>query len=100
MKNTKNFAVFGLGRYGMAVAKELVQNSKEVIAVDANQKTVNDAAAFLPICKCADVTDAEVIERHITYDCSALGSDHKCSLDFSMMQDLSKFLEDIETIKG
>lgn len=63
MKDTRTFAVLGLGRYGMAVAKELVQNSKEVIAVDRNQKTVNDAAAFLPICKCADITDAEVIER-------------------------------------
>lgn len=63
MKDTRTFAVFGLGRYGMAVAKELVENSKEVLAVDRNQKTVNDAAAFLPICKCADVTDAEAIER-------------------------------------
>ncbi len=63
MKDTRTFAVLGLGRYGMAVAKELVENSKEVLAVDINQKTVNDAAAFLPICKCADVTDAEAIER-------------------------------------
>lgn len=63
MKNNKTYAVFGLGRYGMAVAKELVENGKEVIAVDVDQKIVNDAAAFLPVCKCADVTDGEVIER-------------------------------------
>lgn len=63
MKNTKNFAVFGLGRYGMAVAKELVENAKEVVAVDINPKMVEEAAAYIPICKCADVTDAEVIER-------------------------------------
>lgn len=63
MKNTKNFAVFGLGRYGMAVAKELVENAKEVVAVDINPQTVEEAAAYIPICKCADVTDAEVIER-------------------------------------
>lgn len=63
MKDIKNFAVFGLGRYGMAVAKELTENSKEVIAVDINSKTVDDASAYLPICKCADVTDSEVIER-------------------------------------
>lgn len=60
-KNT--YAVFGLGRYGVAVAKELVENGKEVIAVDADQKIVNDASAYLPVCKCADVTDAEVISR-------------------------------------
>ena len=59
----KTYAVFGLGRYGTAVARELVANGMEVIAVDADQKIVNDAAAHLPVCKCADVTDPEVIER-------------------------------------
>ena len=59
----KTYAVFGLGRYGIAVARELVENGMEVIAIDANQKIVNDAAAYLPVCKCADVTDSEVIER-------------------------------------
>ena len=63
MKAKNTYAVFGLGRYGIAVARELVENGKEVIAVDCNQKIVNDAAAFLPVCKCADVTDIEVISR-------------------------------------
>ena len=63
MKINKTYAVFGLGRYGLAVARELVANGKEVIAVDMSQKIVNDVAAYLPICKCADVTDAEVISR-------------------------------------
>ena len=63
MRKNKTYAVFGLGRYGTAVAYELVENGEDVIAVDRNQKTVNDAAAYLPICKCADVTDPEVIER-------------------------------------
>ena len=63
MKAKKTYAVFGLGRYGIAVARELVANGREVIAVDADQKIVNDAAAYLPVCKCADVTDAEVIHR-------------------------------------
>ena len=63
MKAKKTYAVFGLGRYGTAVARELVENGMEVIAVDAEQKIVNDAAAYLPVCKCADVTDSEVISR-------------------------------------
>ncbi|MBR2297187.1 MAG: TrkA family potassium uptake protein [Clostridia bacterium] len=63
MKAKKTYAVFGLGRYGIAVARELVKNGMEVIAVDADKKIVNDAAAYLPVCKCADVTDAEVISR-------------------------------------
>ena len=63
MKSKKTYAVFGLGRYGTAVARELVENGMEVIAVDNDEKIVNDAAAYLPVCKCADVTDAEVISR-------------------------------------
>jgi len=63
MKTKKTYAVFGLGRYGIAVARELVENGMEVIAVDNHQSIVNDAAAYLPVCKCADVTDAEVISR-------------------------------------
>ena len=63
MKTKKTYAVFGLGRYGIAVAKELVENGMEVIAIDSEQKIVNDVAAYLPVCKCADVTDAEVISR-------------------------------------
>ncbi len=59
----RTYAVFGLGRYGTAVAKELVANNMEVIAVDRNQRRVDEAAAFLPVCKCADITDIEVIER-------------------------------------
>ena len=63
MKSKKTYAVFGLGRYGTAVARELVDNGMEVIAVDIEQKIVNDAASYLPVCKCADVTDPEVISR-------------------------------------
>ena len=63
MQKKKTYAVFGLGRYGTAVARELAENGMEVIAIDTEQKIVNDAAAYLPICKCADVTDAEVISR-------------------------------------
>ena len=63
MKAKKTYAVFGLGRYGIAVAKELVENGREVITVDNDEKIVNDVAAYLPVCKCADVTDAEVISR-------------------------------------
>lgn len=63
MKSNKTYAVFGLGRYGTAVARELVDNGIEVIAVDTDERIVNDAASYLPVCKCADVTDMEVISR-------------------------------------
>ena len=63
MSMKKTYAVFGLGRYGIAVARELVNNGVEVIAVDADERIVNAAADELPICKCADITDPEVIRQ-------------------------------------
>ena len=59
----KTYAVFGLGRYGRAVAKELVNSGAEVMAVDMDDELVNAAVADLPYCKCADITDPEVIKR-------------------------------------
>ncbi len=63
MSINKSYAVFGLGRYGLAVAKELVNNGVEVLAVDSNETIVNSAIADIPFCKCADVTDPEVIKQ-------------------------------------
>jgi len=59
----KSYAVFGLGRYGQAVAKELISFGAEVIAVDINEETVNDAVGEIPFCKCADITDPDVIKQ-------------------------------------
>ena len=61
MKQT--YAVFGLGRYGRAVAKELADSGAEVLAVDSNEELINAAAAEIPFCKRADITDAEVINQ-------------------------------------
>ena len=63
MTMKKTYAVFGLGRYGIAVARELVSNGVEVIAVDSDERIVNAAADELPICKCADITDSDVIRQ-------------------------------------
>lgn len=63
MSINKTYAVFGLGRYGRAVAEELVKNGADVIAVDINEERVDDAAQTIPVCKCADVTEPEVIDK-------------------------------------
>lgn len=63
MSINKTYAVFGLGRYGLAVAKELFASGAEVIAVDNDENKVNAAATEIPVCKCADITDAEVIRQ-------------------------------------
>lgn len=63
MSINQSYAVFGLGRYGMSVAKELVENGMEVLAVDIDEDIVNAAISEIPYCKCADVTDGEVIKQ-------------------------------------
>ena len=59
----KSYAIFGLGRYGIAVARELIRNGADVLAVDINEENVNDAVAEIPLCKCADVTDINVLNK-------------------------------------
>lgn len=63
MKPGKSYAVFGLGRYGSAVVKELLDNGASVLAVDCNQKTVDALAEEIPLVKCADVTDPNVVKQ-------------------------------------
>lgn len=59
----KTYAVFGLGRYGMAVASELEARGAEVIAIDNDPAAVEEAASSLTVCKCADITDRKVVEQ-------------------------------------
>ena len=63
MKTQKTYAVLGLGRYGIAVAKELTESGAEVLAVDIDEDIVNNAISEIPYCKCANVTDEEVIKQ-------------------------------------
>ena len=42
MKINNSYAVFGLGRYGVAVAKELSDSGADVLAVDMNEDIVNE----------------------------------------------------------
>ena len=63
MKNKTKYAVLGLGRYGKYVAMELLRNGAEVIAIDINEDVVNDIAQEIPICKCADITDIDVLQK-------------------------------------
>ncbi len=59
----RSYAIFGLGHYGQAVARELSTHGAEVLAVDIDESVVNALAADIPLCKCADVTDPDVIRQ-------------------------------------
>ena len=63
MSMNQSYAVFGMGKYGRAVAKELVKSGMDVLAVDINEDIVNEVMMEIPYCKCADVTDAEVLKQ-------------------------------------
>ena len=61
MKTNNSYAVLGLGRYGYAVAKELVESGAEVLVVDIQEDVINDVVDEFPLCKCADITDEDAI---------------------------------------
>ena len=63
MSISKSYAVFGLGRYGLSVAKALAASGADVLAVDSDPTIVNSAVLDVPFCKCADVTDPEAIKQ-------------------------------------
>lgn len=63
MMINKTYAVFGLGRYGRSVAAEIAKSGAEVIAVDIDEEAVNDAMVDIPICKCADAADENVLRQ-------------------------------------
>ncbi len=80
MSMNKTYAVLGLGRYGQAVAKQLIDSGAEVLAVDINEAVVNDLAAEIPLCRCADITDPAVFRQ--------LGIDHVDVAIIAMAGDL------------
>lgn len=68
----KTYAVFGLGRYGCAVATELVESGAEVLAVDIDERRVEEMVEVLPVCKCADVTEPDVIKKLGVSNCDTV----------------------------
>ena len=63
MSLKKSYAIFGLGRYDLSVARELVAGGADVLAIDSNEAIVNSLSAEIPLCKCADVTDLDVLRQ-------------------------------------
>ncbi len=59
----RSYAILGLGDYGQSVARKLSENGAEVLAVDMDADIVRDMATEIPLCKCADATDADVIRQ-------------------------------------
>jgi len=57
----KQFAVIGLGRFGMSVARALAEKNQQVIAIDSDEELVSDIAEFVPKAVCLDATDEKAM---------------------------------------
>ena len=57
----KTFMVIGLGRFGSCVARVLVSNKCDIIAIDKNEKSVRDLSKIVNNCVIADSTSLSVL---------------------------------------
>lgn len=62
MSNKKQFVVFGLGRFGLSVAKTLAEKGYEVMGVDYDKEAAQDASEYLTHVVCIDTTDVNAIK--------------------------------------
>ncbi len=60
--DTKQFVIFGLGRFGKSVATTLAESGCEVLVVDEDQDTINEMADIVTYAVKADATDPEVLK--------------------------------------
>ncbi|GAB1367137.1 MAG TPA: TrkA family potassium uptake protein [Candidatus Cloacimonas sp.] len=57
------YAVIGLGRFGMTVARILAENGMEVIAIDKKQELVNEISSLVTTAYCMDATDEYALRQ-------------------------------------
>jgi trk system potassium uptake protein TrkA len=58
----KRFAVIGIGHFGATTARTLFETGAEVVAIDVDKETVQDAADFSTQAICADATDKRALQ--------------------------------------
>ncbi|MEZ8012723.1 MULTISPECIES: TrkA family potassium uptake protein [Vibrio] len=80
----KQYAVIGLGRFGLSVCKELQSSGSQVLAVDIDEERVKDAAALVSQAIVANCTSEETVKelRLDEYDMVmvSIGSDVNSSI--------------------
>ena len=59
----KSFAVIGLGQFGRAIVEELVENGRDVIAIDSDKEAVVKMSGILSTCFVADATDEQALKE-------------------------------------
>lgn len=81
---TEQYAVIGLGRFGLSIATKLFESGKEVLGVDVNEERVDDAHPYTTHALIADSTDAEALKsigiRNFDTVIVAIGNDIQASI--------------------
>ncbi len=82
--HANTIAVIGLGRFGTALAKELMETGREVLGIDNDEKLVQNISVNLTRAVTADCTNIDVLEELglSTFDrvVVAIGSDIESSI--------------------
>jgi len=59
----KEYIIIGLGRFGSNIAKQLEANGCKVLAIDHNEKRVNQIAEYVTLAMCVDVTNEDALKE-------------------------------------
>ncbi len=85
----QQFAVIGLGRFGMSVARTLSELGQEVFAIDVDEDKVQRIAPVVTHAVVADVTDIEAMRsigiRNVDVAVITVGSEVKASMVGTMV---------------
>ncbi|MBM7656077.1 potassium channel family protein [Neobacillus cucumis] len=80
----KQFAVIGLGRFGLSIANKLYDSGQEVLGVDVNEERVEESTSFVTHSIIADATDEEALKsvgiRNFDTVIVAIGNDIQSSI--------------------
>jgi trk system potassium uptake protein TrkA len=80
----RQFAVIGLGRFGISVAQRLYEAGQEVLGIDLNENRVEDAELYVTHAVVADSTEEKALASIGigNFDCVivAIGSDMEASI--------------------
>lgn len=78
------YAVIGLGRFGLNIATKLFESGQEVLGVDVNEERVDESHPFLTHALIADSTDEEALKsigiRNFDTVIVAIGDDIQASI--------------------
>jgi trk system potassium uptake protein len=78
------YAVIGLGRFGISIANKLFESGQEVLGIDVNEERVDDSHPYVTHAVIADSTDAEALKsigiRNFDTVIVAIGNDIQASI--------------------